>query len=257
MHSLLDRDQDKNKDERPSFPFIEFRIVNDVSIFVSLLFNKSFCVLHMNHLSIFNIIQDANNPKLSAIVDASVRCVVISYNQVDDNHDDNNSSNHFDKVPTRLKNYVHPMSSNDDDESNHPDHSEAIHNNKTDRIPIMKKHFTELDVEPSNSPFFSRVWYVRHPLDMDSPLLKPHIRQRISDEGKWPLEFDHYSHIRKALLPFRHIVSFWMHRIGTYIYIYPRILMTIMHPRDSHAYCTVTMIHLVLTHMFFYNLKRL
>lgn len=75
-------------------------------------------------------------------------------------------------------------------------------------VPIMKKHFTRLKVEPSSSPFFTRVWYIRHRLDSGSPLLKTHVKERIvANDGKWPHELNDYSEIRNALLPFRRIVS--------------------------------------------------
>ena len=71
------------------------------------------------------------------------------------------------------------------------------------------RHFKCLHVEPNTHPFFARVWYVRHTLDINSPMIKPHVKEAImKNEGQWPLEMmNDFECIRDALVPFRHIVS--------------------------------------------------
>ncbi len=77
-----------------------------------------------------------------------------------------------------------------------------------ERVPSTKKNFSKLKISPSNTPFFTRVWYIRHRLDIKSPLLKPCIKEMINaNQGRWPNELNNYSEIRNALISFRRIVS--------------------------------------------------
>jgi len=76
-----------------------------------------------------------------------------------------------------------------------------------EKIPIFKSFIYNLEVEPSNNPLFSRVWYVRHILDENSPLLKSEIRNSIVlNHGHWPHELRDPTSIRNALMEFRQVV---------------------------------------------------
>lgn len=93
-----------------------------------------------------------------------------------------------------------------DENKNIPETNRRI--NTRERVPIMKKNFYKLKISPSNTPFFTRVWYIRHRLDIDSPLLKPSIKEMINaNQGRWPNELNDYYEIRNALISFRRIVS--------------------------------------------------
>jgi|EP01083_Nonionella_stella_P002247 hypothetical protein len=170
-------------ERRESYPFIEFRIVND----------------------------DANNPKRSAIFDASVQCVLITYKQIDTSTKSDISLREMGSYNSATANNANATATDAvnttqlDFTRQSIDQDDATINNE--RIPVTKKHVTRLKVEPNTNPFFRRVWYVRHKLDVDSPLLTPDAKERIiSNHGRWPIEFNDHNVIRESLVPFRQIV---------------------------------------------------
>lgn len=63
-----------------------------------------------------------------------------------------------------------------------------------------KKVLAKLEVESPDHPFFRRVWLVRHTLDMNSLLLKPHVRLMLQhNRGFWPKELNNYESIRASI----------------------------------------------------------
>ena len=65
---------------------------------------------------------------------------------------------------------------------------------------IPKKILSKLDLETPDHPFFRRVWLVRHILDSNSLLLKPHVRQMLErNRGCWPKELNNYESIRASI----------------------------------------------------------
>jgi hypothetical protein len=65
---------------------------------------------------------------------------------------------------------------------------------------VPRRIFTKLHVDPSDHPFFKRVWIVRHVLDQDSPLLKAHARVMVCNNGGyWPSELSSYDGVRAAV----------------------------------------------------------
>ncbi|GAX10050.1 hypothetical protein FisN_25Lh099 [Fistulifera solaris] len=75
---------------------------------------------------------------------------------------------------------------------------------------ITDKHiFSKMHVEPSDHPFFKRVWLVKHVLNQDSPILKPRIRRMIRrNGGHWPQKLNSYASIRDSLQFNQILVSF-------------------------------------------------
>jgi hypothetical protein len=66
--------------------------------------------------------------------------------------------------------------------------------------------FCKLTLDQEQHPFFRRVWFGRHKLDENSPLLTQHARNRVkSNGGYWPPDMNNYKSIKKAL-HFRHIL---------------------------------------------------
>lgn len=78
--------------------------------------------------------------------------------------------------------------------------------------------FVKVPVEADKHPYFSRVWYARHHLDENSPLLTSDARDRVKMAGGcWPADMNNYRDIKNCL-QFRHIlvyisgticISFW------------------------------------------------
>ena len=65
---------------------------------------------------------------------------------------------------------------------------------------IPKKILSKLEVECPDHPFFRRIWLVRHTLDMNSLLLKPHVRNMLRrNHGFWPKELNNYESIRASI----------------------------------------------------------
>jgi hypothetical protein len=71
-----------------------------------------------------------------------------------------------------------------------------------------KRIFSKLEVESPEHPFFKRVWIIRHRLDADSPILKPHMRHLVKlNGGYWPQELNSAAGVRSAVLFDQIIVS--------------------------------------------------
>ena len=80
----------------------------------------------------------------------------------------------------------------------------------TDRIlsPRSKKPriITKLSLDANEHPFFRRVWFGRHVLDENSPLLSESAKEKIKlNGGYWPPEWNNHLSIREHLY-FRHIL---------------------------------------------------
>lgn len=74
------------------------------------------------------------------------------------------------------------------------------HDSKQPRI------FCKLTLDTEEHPFFRRVWFGRHRLDENSPLLTEHARNRVKENGGyWPADMNNYRSIKKSL-HFRHIL---------------------------------------------------
>jgi hypothetical protein len=60
--------------------------------------------------------------------------------------------------------------------------------------------FAKLEIETTDHPFFKRVWFVRHRLDVESPLLRNLARTMIKRNGGfWPSELNSYQGVRAAV----------------------------------------------------------
>mmetsp|Transcript_8166 Transcript_8166/g.14779 ORF Transcript_8166/g.14779 Transcript_8166/m.14779 type:complete len:133 (+) Transcript_8166:348-746(+) len=66
--------------------------------------------------------------------------------------------------------------------------------------------FTKLALDANEHPYFRRVWFGRHRLDENSPLLTPAARNRVKlNGGFWPAEMNNYESIKNSI-HFRHIL---------------------------------------------------
>jgi hypothetical protein len=63
-----------------------------------------------------------------------------------------------------------------------------------------RRIFSKLYVDPPDHPFFKRAWVVSHTLDQESPLLEPHARTMVCNNGGyWPSELNSYDAVRAAV----------------------------------------------------------
>ncbi|KAK1737870.1 putative inward rectifier potassium channel [Skeletonema marinoi] len=70
-------------------------------------------------------------------------------------------------------------------------------------LDLDKKAYYQFALTPDSHPHFSRIWYARHVLNAESPLLKREIRDMIVQEGgKWDKDFNTASEIRQCLNEF-------------------------------------------------------
>ena len=60
-------------------------------------------------------------------------------------------------------------------------------------------------LEPSEHPYFKRVWYFRHTLNQNSPLLDQSVRQHIMRDGGWDNRRHRYQDILASLVNFHRI----------------------------------------------------
>ena len=60
-------------------------------------------------------------------------------------------------------------------------------------------------LEPSDHPYFRRVWYLRHTLNARSPLLKQSVREKIKKDGGWDARNYRYQDILASLVDFYRI----------------------------------------------------
>ncbi len=66
--------------------------------------------------------------------------------------------------------------------------------------------FTKIKLDADEHPFFRRVWFGRHRLDEDSPLLTPSARHKVKlAGGYWPAELNNFQSIKKSI-HFRHLL---------------------------------------------------
>jgi len=66
--------------------------------------------------------------------------------------------------------------------------------------------FTKISLDADEHPYFRRVWFGRHRLDQNSPLLTPAARNQVKlAGGYWPADMNNYQSI-KSSLQFRHIL---------------------------------------------------
>jgi len=71
-------------------------------------------------------------------------------------------------------------------------------------LDLEKKVYYPISLSPDTHPHFSRIWYARHVLNAESPLLKREMRDYIVREGggKWDKDFNDWNEIRKCLNEF-------------------------------------------------------
>lgn len=62
-----------------------------------------------------------------------------------------------------------------------------------------------LELEPSEHPYFQRVWYLRHTLNGHSPLLNQSTRRKIKKDGGWDARNHRYQDILASLSNFHRI----------------------------------------------------
>ncbi|KAL7486422.1 hypothetical protein ACHAW6_012014 [Cyclotella cf. meneghiniana] len=62
--------------------------------------------------------------------------------------------------------------------------------------------FHPVKFTPDSHPHFRHVWYARHVLNAESPLVKRELRDIIARDGKWDEDFNSWQEIRNILNPF-------------------------------------------------------
>jgi len=72
--------------------------------------------------------------------------------------------------------------------------------------PMAKQTFHKLKLVAEEHPYFKRVWYCRHVLDAESPLICDEVREQIAKRGCWPASKSGYLGIRSALVNFTTII---------------------------------------------------
>lgn len=66
--------------------------------------------------------------------------------------------------------------------------------------------FTKISLDADEHPYFRRVWFGRHRLDENSPLLTPAARNRVKlNGGFWPADMNNYQSIKDSI-HFRHML---------------------------------------------------
>ena len=64
----------------------------------------------------------------------------------------------------------------------------------------LPRIFCKLTLDTEEHPFFRRVWFGRHKLDENSPLLTQHARDRVKQcGGYWPPEMNNYKSIKRNI----------------------------------------------------------
>ncbi|KAL7461187.1 hypothetical protein ACHAXS_001609 [Conticribra weissflogii] len=69
-------------------------------------------------------------------------------------------------------------------------------------LDLEKKVYYPITLSPNTHPHFSRIWYARHVLNEESPLLKREVRDMIAAEKQWDPDFNSWREIRDCLNPF-------------------------------------------------------
>eukprot|EP00804_Cyclotella_cryptica_P011574 CCRYP_012084-RB/>CCRYP_012084-RB protein AED:0.04 eAED:0.04 QI:630/1/1/1/1/0.66/3/74/465 len=96
-----------------------------------------------------------------------------------------------------------PPSSSDDLTQLMMEQHKALFHNPNSKKPRV---LTKLSLDANEHPFFRRVWFGRHRLDENSPLLTQSARNKIKQNGGyWPSEWNHARGIRNNL-HFRHLL---------------------------------------------------
>jgi len=70
---------------------------------------------------------------------------------------------------------------------------------------IEGRVYYPINLEPSDHPYFRRVWYIRHTLDGHSPLLKESVREKIKKDGGWDPQKYRYQDMLASLIDFHRI----------------------------------------------------
>mmetsp|Transcript_40826 Transcript_40826/g.85577 ORF Transcript_40826/g.85577 Transcript_40826/m.85577 type:complete len:243 (-) Transcript_40826:161-889(-) len=70
-------------------------------------------------------------------------------------------------------------------------------------LDLEKKVYYPVALSPDSHPHFSRIWYARHVLNAESPLLKREMRDAIvQNGGKWDQDYNNWEEIRDCLNEF-------------------------------------------------------
>lgn len=65
-------------------------------------------------------------------------------------------------------------------------HQDEATGGESNTLDLEKKVYYPIALSPDTHPHFSRIWYARHTLNAESPLLKREVRDMIvKDGGKW------------------------------------------------------------------------
>mmetsp|Transcript_36974 Transcript_36974/g.83256 ORF Transcript_36974/g.83256 Transcript_36974/m.83256 type:complete len:927 (-) Transcript_36974:106-2886(-) len=70
-------------------------------------------------------------------------------------------------------------------------------------LDLEKKVYYPISLSPDTHPHFSRIWYARHTLNAESPLLKREVRDDIvANGGKWDKDYNCWEEVRRCLSEF-------------------------------------------------------
>jgi len=125
----------------------------------------------------FRIINDRANHEGSEIWDAQIRGIVQLHKEQPLETERNNSYNlDLKDTPTR---------------------------GQESTLDLEKKVYYPISLSPESHPHFSRIWYARHVLNAESPLLKRDIRDSIvHGGGKWNRDYNNWEVMRDCLNEF-------------------------------------------------------
>ncbi|CAB9512074.1 expressed unknown protein [Seminavis robusta] len=111
-------------------------------------------------------------------------------------HDSNQSTGSNFGSPSSLN---HPNSLNNVSTRTGNRTLQAFDEDPTGKL-VAKQMLCKLDLDSPDHPFFRRIWLVRHTLDLNSLLLKPHVRVLLrKNHGYWPKELNNYESIRASI----------------------------------------------------------
>ena len=131
----------------------------------------------------FRIINTRANELGCEIIDAKVSCLVCT--------------NHSSEPPS-----TEPYLSNNNSRKEALDVSMGVNEN----VPLFQQKYHNLPCNAMSHPNFRRIWYLRHVLDGNSPLLKPEMKSKIAQCGYWPSEHNTHEAVRNSLVHFHDIV---------------------------------------------------
>jgi len=73
----------------------------------------------------------------------------------------------------------------------------VVHEESQDLKPLV---FSKMELLESKHPLFRRVWYGRHIINQNSPLLTPNARKLVkANKGWWPAELNSAEGVRKSV----------------------------------------------------------